>query len=263
MAKILIVDDTKNIRKMVELTLSKARHEVQTAADGTEGLQLFGDGTSYDLTILDQQMPGVQGAEFVIEARKRDPTARLLMMTAFATPELAAQVMQSGALDFLRKPFSTDALRAAVEVALSHPREVLPASSFDPDPNLPRPGEDGFVMPRSSSRVNGWSFWPALNAPAEAHSTDFPLGRLFQVRSPAGTFSTCFVGIAPHVRAQMETSSGHALPADASFWDELCGHTLFVFLADEGAAPPDVLPVFEVPGEAHRKSFSWGALFGR
>lgn len=263
MAQILIVDDTKNIRKMVELTLQKAGHQTRSAEDGEEGLRLFGDGTSFDLTLVDQQMPGVTGDAFVVQARKRDPMARLMMMTAFATPELATEVIQSGALDFLRKPFSTETLRATVQVALSHPRDFAPAPSFDPDPDLPRPGEASFVAPRVSSRVNGFSFWPVRDAPDAALSADFALGRLFQVRLPAGDFRSCFVGITPHVRAQIEAGQGHALAGDDPFWDELCGHTLFAFIADKAETPPDILPVYETPGEPRRDPFRWGALFGR
>ena len=105
MACILIIDDARNIRKMVRLTLQKAGHEITEADDGARGLELFGDGQSFDLTLVDQQMPGVEGLKVVEEARRRDSSARLLMMTAFATPELAGDVLEAGAVDFLAKPF--------------------------------------------------------------------------------------------------------------------------------------------------------------
>ncbi len=261
MANILIVDDTKNIRKMVALTLSQAGHRTDDAADGAQGLALFGEGAAWDLTLVDQQMPQVSGEEFVVEARRRDPMARIVMMTAFATPQLAAQVIQSGALDFLRKPFTTDVLRGAVEVALSQPRQIAPLSAFDPNPTLAQPGQQGYTMPRISWRMNGFSFWP-LGAPQTgAHPTGFALGRLFQVNAPDGTHSSCFAGVTPHVREQIER--GRAIQDDDPFWDKVCGQTLLQFLAQHAQTPPDVLPVYEVPTSRESKSglVTWGAFF--
>lgn len=263
MANILVVDDTKNIRKMVELTLRNAGHEVRTAEDGLEGLQLFGDGARWDLTLLDQQMPGLQGSEFAVQARRRDPSARLLMMTAFATPELAAGVLGAGALDFLRKPFSTDTLRGAVQLALSHPKAVAPPSAVDPNAPVLRPGDEGYATPGVSSRVNGYSFWPLSDG--QPNPSGFELGRRFEVRLPDGTYSRCFVGITPHVRAEIEADVGRPLPPDDPFWEETCHRTLFSFLAGKSQTPPDILPVFDVPGASAARSggFSLGGLFGR
>ena len=265
MAQILLIDDTKNIRKMVALTLTQAGHSVESAEDGREGLHAFADGARWDLTLVDQQMPHLQGDEFVVEARKRDPMARIVMMTAFATPQLAAQVMQTGALDFLRKPFTTDVLRGAVEVALVHPRQIAP-SNFDPNPNLPKPGQVGYVIPAISWRMNGFSFWPLGAAQTGAHPQSFALGRLFQVRAPDGDFSSCFVGVTPHVRAQIEGEVGHVIGDDDGFWNKVCGQTLLQFLAERAQTPPDVLPVYEVPTDAGRErsgAVTWGAFFGR
>ncbi len=267
MARILIIDDTKNIRKTVELALKGAGYETQTANDGRAGLELFGDGAAWDLTLVDQQMPELNGDEFVIAARKRDPLARIVMMTAFATPELAAQVIGSGALDFLRKPFTLDTLRDAVKVALSHPRiaESIAESvgGFDPDPALPRPGDADFVMPRLSYRINGFTFWPLAASQTGSHPPGFTLGRLFQVHAPGGGWSSCFAAITPHVRAQIEGEIGRAIPDDDAAWDKLCGQTLLALLSKAPQTPPEVLPVFEVPpSRGGRNGVSWGAFFG-
>ncbi|HEX8463215.1 MAG TPA: response regulator, partial [Abditibacterium sp.] len=201
MAKILVVDDTRNIRKMVQLALEKVGHSVEVAEDGAEGLERFGDGSNWDLTLVDQQMPRVEGRELIVEARARDPLARLVMMTAFATSELAAEVLQSGASDFLRKPFSTDTLRDAVETALAAPRGALPQFGNE-IPQLIEPGQAGFSLPRTSYRFNGFSFWPVEPAAATPHGFDF--GHVFQVRHPDSHLSACFVGITPHIREQMQ-----------------------------------------------------------
>ena len=61
MARILLIDDEKNIRLMVRTALVHVGHEVDTAADGPEGLEKFGRGQSWDLVLLDHRMPGMEG----------------------------------------------------------------------------------------------------------------------------------------------------------------------------------------------------------
>ena len=90
--------------------------------NGALGLEQWGDGARFDLTLVDQQMPAMTGDAFILEAHRRNPTARLVMMMAFATPELASTVMQNGVNDFLRKPFTTETLRDTVKVALEKSR---------------------------------------------------------------------------------------------------------------------------------------------
>src|SRR5438034_8537810 len=104
MARILVIDDEHNIRTMIRLALQHVGHTVETAADGLEGLEKFGNGTAWDLTLLDQRMPGMEGLEVLREIRQRDSQAQVVMITAFGTIDLAVEAMKSGATDFLRKP---------------------------------------------------------------------------------------------------------------------------------------------------------------
>ena len=119
MARILIVDDENNIRMMLRLALQHGGHTVETAADGYEGLERFGDGANWDLVLLDQRMPGLEGLEVLREIRKRRENSRVILITAFGTIDLAAEAMGMGATNFLRKPFTVDVLRNAVACALS------------------------------------------------------------------------------------------------------------------------------------------------
>jgi len=269
MARILVVDDTKNIRKMVRLALEQAGHRVETAEDGLQALEAFGDGLGWDLTLVDHQMPGEQGREVIVEARRRDPAARLVMMTAFATTELAAQVLAAGAFDFLRKPFSAEVLRGTVTAALAQPRQSLVAA-LSPDTEsaateaiLPVPGEPGFVIPRVSWRINGFGFWPvALPHP---HVPGMEFGRLFQIRKPDGELTQCFVGITPHIRDQVQRDSGRELPDDDPIWESLCGQAVVNKLWETAEAPPDVLPIYEVPEGSRgssRRPVPWGPFGG-
>ena len=269
MAHILVVDDTKNIRKMVELTLRAQGHQVTLAENGAQGLEEFGDGSQFDLTLVDQQMPELTGDAFVERAREIHPQARIVMMTAFATPELASQVIRSGALDFLRKPFTTETLRDAVEVALRHSREGESDGNFDPAQKLAKPGQSGYSLPSVSWSMNGFTFWPAAQSQqdqsaASAHPPEFESGRLYQMRLPDGEYSGCFVGVTPHIQAQIESEVGHSIEPDAEFWDELCGQTLMNYLAENAHQPPHVLAVYEVPQTAKVKRTGikgWSAFF--
>lgn len=123
MARILIVDDETNIRTMIRMALVQGGHEIGQAADGNEGLAKFGDGTGWDLVLLDQRMPGMEGLDVLAAMLRRDPGARVIMVTAFGTVDLAVQAMKTGARDFLRKPFTLETLRGAVQAGLGETRE--------------------------------------------------------------------------------------------------------------------------------------------
>jgi len=105
--KLLIVDDEPHIRHMMRLTL-EGGHHIEEAATGDEALSRFGDGRGYDLVVLDQKMPGIDGLETLRRIKDRSPETRVLMVTAFASVELAVDAMKLGATDFLRKPMTPD-----------------------------------------------------------------------------------------------------------------------------------------------------------
>ncbi len=269
MAQILVVDDTKNIRKMVELTLKAQGHEITQAENGALGLEKFDDGSAWDLTLVDQQMPELTGDEFVARAHAIDPTARIVMMTAFATPELASRVMQIGALDFLRKPFTTDTLRDVVKVALEKLRVGDGTSHADPAQMLAKPGQEGYKLPARSWSMNGFTFWPAEQSQkdpniAHQHPAEFGSGRMYQLRVPNGDYIGCFVGVTPHIQAQIEAEVGYAIGPDDAFWDELCGQTLINYLAVNARQPPNTLAVYEVPQTVKVRRLgisSWSEFF--
>ena len=109
-ARILIIDDEAHIRRMMRLTLETAGYEVGEAADGLQGLEAFGDDTTWDAVLLDQRMPGMDGLETLRHLKERGPEARIIMVTAFASIELAVEAMKLGATDFVRKPMTPEIL---------------------------------------------------------------------------------------------------------------------------------------------------------
>src|SRR6185436_19436547 len=116
--KLLIIDDEPHIRQMMRLTLEAAGYQVDEAADGQAGLDRYRDGGDYDAVVLDQKMPGLDGLETLQRLKERTPEACVLMVTAFASIELAVDAMRLGATDFLRKPMTPETLRGAVAAAL-------------------------------------------------------------------------------------------------------------------------------------------------
>ena len=89
-------------------------------------LALFGDGARFDAVLLDQKMPGMDGIETLRQIRHRAPAARVIMITAFGTIELAVEAMKLGATDFLRKPLTPETLRGALAAALSKAPQAPP-----------------------------------------------------------------------------------------------------------------------------------------
>ena len=129
--KILIVDDESHIRQMMRLTLEAAGYEVDEAADGEAGLDRFGDGRGYDVVLLDQRMPGLDGLETLRQIKKRAPDACVVMVTAYASIELAVDAMRLGATDFVRKPMTPETLRSATAGAIAG-KPVRPVNAIPP-----------------------------------------------------------------------------------------------------------------------------------
>src|SRR6476469_55729 len=125
--RILVVDDEPHLRRMMRLPLESAGYEVEEAADGEAALTLFGDGHRFDATLLDQRMPGMDGLETLRRMKLQRADAVVIMVTAYATIELAVDAMKLGATDFVRKPMTPEILRNAVAAALAKQPRVSAA----------------------------------------------------------------------------------------------------------------------------------------
>jgi DNA-binding NtrC family response regulator len=116
--QILVVDDDKNIAKMIEINLRKEKsYEVKTATSGEACLKMFRE-TLPDLVLLDIQMPGIDGIETIRRIKEEEARIPVVMMSAHGTIERAVQSMKLGAYDFITKPFQTDRLMITVKNAL-------------------------------------------------------------------------------------------------------------------------------------------------
>ena len=121
MTKLLLIDDDSGGRDMAAFNLRKAGHEVEEAATGAAGLEMFEAG-DYDLVVTDVRMPGISGIEVTRTIRNSGTDAAVIVITAFGKVEVAVEAMRAGATDFLVKPFSRDQLELTVNRALERRR---------------------------------------------------------------------------------------------------------------------------------------------
>ncbi|MBN1351973.1 sigma-54-dependent Fis family transcriptional regulator [candidate division KSB1 bacterium] len=118
MYKILVVDDDKNIAKMIEINLRKEKsYEVKTATSGEACLKIVREELP-DLVLLDIQMPGIDGIETLKRIKEYEPRISVVMMSAHGTIEKAVKSMKLGAYDFIPKPFANDRLIITVKNSL-------------------------------------------------------------------------------------------------------------------------------------------------
>lgn len=127
--RVLVIDDEKNIRMILAKCLSYEGYIVDTAEDGKSGIEKFKNG-KYDIVLLDMKMPGLTGIDVLKELKKMDKSISVVMMTAFGTIESAVESMQLGAVDYIKKPFTPDIIRAEVKSVLGR-LKLIPADTDD------------------------------------------------------------------------------------------------------------------------------------
>ena len=118
---VLIVDDEAEIRESLQTLLELEGYEVETAANGEEGLSKLGD-RPFDLVLLDLALPGRSGIDLLPEIRALDAQLPVIIITAFGTVEDAVRAMQGGAGNFLQKPWDNEKLLADVRAAVGRRR---------------------------------------------------------------------------------------------------------------------------------------------
>jgi len=115
---VLVVDDDKNICKMIEIQLRKEKtYTIETASNGEACLKSIRESVP-DLILMDIQMPGIDGIETLKRVRDIEPLIPVVMMSAHGTIEKAVESMKLGAYDFITKPFASDRLSITVNNAM-------------------------------------------------------------------------------------------------------------------------------------------------
>jgi len=113
-SKILIIDDEGIVRDALTVFLSRAGHEVLTAADGAAGLERF-QSAKPDLVLLDRDLPRLTGSQVLKKIKDIDPGARVIVLTGNPDPEGELKYRKLGARHFLSKTIDIESLIKIVE----------------------------------------------------------------------------------------------------------------------------------------------------
>jgi DNA-binding NtrC family response regulator len=225
---ILIIDDEEHLRQMMRLTLEAGGYAVGEARDGEEGLKVYGDGSGWDGVVLDQRMPGMDGLETLRRLKAGNPSARIIMATAYASIELAVDAMKLGASDFVRKPMTPETLRNAVAAAFAKETKMAPASE-EPAPSKQKPASPPVI---ETITMNGFSI---VDSDQELQA---PNQRRFLVVGPEGAPQEVLVQIDEEPVGYVERMTRRRLPPESSFWTEEARDLLSDYLWSEGKIPP-------------------------
>jgi len=119
---ILLVDDEKALRKLGKRVLSAAGYRVLEASDGAMALRIAAEEVGeIDLILTDVEMPTLGGRGMVDELHELSPGMRVLFMSGYTDNEILRRGIRTSETDFLQKPFTAEALCAAVRAVLSKP----------------------------------------------------------------------------------------------------------------------------------------------
>jgi signal transduction histidine kinase len=121
---ILVIDDELGIREGCRRALTPQGFSVETAGNLEEGLQKIQE-TSFDLVLLDVMLPDGRGTDLLVPIHEKDPETVAIIVTGYATVELAVEAIKKGAYDFVPKPFDTDILLLTVHQGIERRRLAL------------------------------------------------------------------------------------------------------------------------------------------
>lgn len=120
---ILVVDDEKGMRELLEILLLREGYNVQCAQSGREALDLI-QNTPFDLVITDIRMQPMNGLEVLKQCKTISPRTTVIMISAYASTELAVEAMNEGAYDYFPKPFNNDEILSVISNALKSKGDI-------------------------------------------------------------------------------------------------------------------------------------------
>jgi DNA-binding NtrC family response regulator len=138
-ARILVIDDEKNVRFTVIHALQNDGYQVDAASSGVDGLQKASQ-IPYDLLLVDLRMPGMTGVEMLRELRRQHTQVPAVIITAYGIPRQLVEAAELGAIDCVRKPFSIQTIRHIV-------RDVIETCTL-PDDFVPGTANEHLMMGR-------------------------------------------------------------------------------------------------------------------
>lgn len=114
---ILVVDDAAFMRMMIRDILAKEGYVIHEAVNGRDAVEKYGE-VRPDLVTMDITMPEMNGLEALREIRSGDSSARVLMVSAMGQQKMIVEALESGAMDFLVKPFQPTKVLETVKKCL-------------------------------------------------------------------------------------------------------------------------------------------------
>jgi signal transduction histidine kinase/DNA-binding response OmpR family regulator len=115
--KILIVDDDPNIAALLLASLSPFGYEITSVHDGRQAREQIETGR-FNVAVIDYMLPGVDGIEILRHVREKQIDTAVIMITAYASLEMAVEALRLGAYDYITKPFQIDTIQSTVKRAL-------------------------------------------------------------------------------------------------------------------------------------------------
>jgi CheY-like chemotaxis protein len=120
MPRVLIADDEESMRLLVARAIAMDGHEIVTAEDGAEALEILTrDDGAFDLLLTDIKMPVMDGIALALSAARDFPRLTILLMTGFADQRERASGLEAIVYDVITKPFAVADIRTAVADALA------------------------------------------------------------------------------------------------------------------------------------------------
>lgn len=209
MAKILIVEDDLDLRQIVEDWLKHDHHLIETATKGDEAMELIGI-FSYDLIILDWQLPVYDGIQILKKFRQNGGKTPVLMLTGQDLAEQIEQGLDSGADDYLTKPFHMKELSARIRALLRRPvsvtDNVLRAAGINLNPRtfaVTKDGTDIRLLPKEFALLEF-----LMRHPNQVFSAEALLDRVWHSENDAApeTVRTCIKRLRKKIDGESEES---------------------------------------------------------
>lgn len=139
---ILVVDDEKNICRLLEKELKSPRRKITTAGTAAQALSAVRQ-QAFDVIILDIMLPDANGIELMARFQERIMAVQIILITGYGDVDDAVEAMKTGACDYITKPFNLEHLEQVVETAyqkgLSQKKSILEQKGYKKDQQLPEP----------------------------------------------------------------------------------------------------------------------------
>ncbi len=186
MPKILLVEDDKDLAKIISEYLKSEQYSFEIAHDGTTGYEFLVHG-HFDLIILDWNLPGMSGVELLRKYRAGQGVSPVLMLTGKKEITDKEEGLDTGADDYLTKPFNMREMTARIRALLRRPAQsvssTLKVGNLELDPHkhkLLKNGEDVHLLPKDFSLLEFF-----MRHPDEVFSQDALIQRVWSFDAEA------------------------------------------------------------------------------